>query len=154
MRNKNARVPDPNKFVSCPGDKFHIEYRPVVNDDGTIKLVESGKMNIQEYIQSFKDSCDMNYIIKQLQLGNISVLNQKKVFYGDFTDAPSTMAEFQQRIIDGQNAFYSLPLEVRNKYDHDVMKFLADIGSDKWMNAMKDFIPVKDNIDVEVKEDA
>lgn len=154
MRNKNARVPDPNKIFSCAGNRFHIEYRPVVNDDGTITLIESGKMDIQEYIQSFKDSCDMNYIIKQLQLGNIDVLNQKKALFGDFTDAPKTMAEFQQRLIDGQKAFYNLPVDVRNKYDHDLMKFLADIGSDNWINNMRDFLPKVEEKENEVVTNA
>lgn len=144
MRNKNARVPDPNSFVSNPGDRFHIEYSAEVQKDGTINLVECGKTDIQEYIQSFKDKTDMAYILKMLALGDTSVLSAKIPFYGDFTECPSTMIEWQQRLLDGKRAFESLPLDVRNTYDHDLNKFLADLGSDHWREVMKDFLPQQD----------
>lgn len=154
MRNKNARVPDPNKFVSPHGDDFHIEYTAEIQKDGTIKLVECGKMNIKEYINSFKESTDMEYILKCMALGDDSVLTHKQPIFGDFTEAPTSLMEFQQRMIDGQRAFMSLPVDVRNEYDHDLMKFMADVGSEKWMNAMKDMLPKENKVDSEVTENA
>ena len=59
MRNKNAKVSDPNKFETCPGDKYHIVYEPLVNPDGTISLVESGKEDIQAIIDSYREQTDM-----------------------------------------------------------------------------------------------
>lgn len=155
MRNKYARIPDPNSFISNPGSKYQIQYKPIVQKDGTIKLVESGKINIEEYINSFAESTDMAYILQQIKLGNFDILNQRTASYGDFTEVPKTMAEFQQRLIDGTNAFNSLPAHVRNQYDNDLWKFMADTGSEKWLDVMKDFLPSdKKIVDSEVKEDA
>lgn len=155
MRNKFARVPDPNKFVSNPGTEFEIRYKSIVNDDGTITLEEEGKINIKEYINSFAESTDMAYIMKRLQLGDISVLEQSKGVFGDFTEMPTTMMEAQQRILDGQAAFMQLPIDVRNAYDHNVWLWMNDAGSEKWMNVMKDLLPQKENVvESEVTADA
>lgn len=155
MRIKGARVCDPASCVSNSGDEFHIEYRSVVQKDGTIVLEECGKTNIQEFIQSFLESTDMSYILKMIQLGDLSVLNARRGFYGDFSETPTSLAEFQQRIIDGNRAFMDLPVDVRNKYDHDVMKFLADVGSEKWLDVMKDLLPSSEvPVESEVSSDA
>lgn len=155
MRNKKARVPDPNEFFSNPGERYHIEYTSKVLPDGTIELVESGKMDIQEYIESFKESTDMHYILSELQKGNVSVLDQRTPSYGDFTEAPGSMAEFQQRLIDGERAFMQLPLDVRNAYDNDLWQWMNDTGSEKWMKVMSDFLPHPvEDVKSEVVEDA
>ena len=51
--NPYAILPDPNSFVTSPGDEYHIVYSSVLNEDGTIDLVLSAKDSIQEYINSF-----------------------------------------------------------------------------------------------------
>lgn len=148
MRNKNAKISDPNKFISCAGDQYQVQYKPVVKN-GVTNLVEDGKIDIKEYINSFKEKTDMAYILKQLRLGDTSVLNARKALYGDFTEMPTTMQEFQQRMIDGQRAFEQLPLDIRNQYDHNMWNWLNDIGSAEWMNIMK---PVMDNDIVQPSE--
>ena len=92
MRNKNAKIPDPNKIFTYPGETEHIDYASKVLPDGRIELTESGRWNIDEYINSFRDTCDMHYILQQLKLGNLEVINQKKPMYGDFTQAPKSYA--------------------------------------------------------------
>lgn len=154
MRNKNAKISDPNSFVSCPGTKFHTIYKPVVQKDGTILLKESDQIDIEAYINSFKESTDMAYILQQIKLGNFDILNQRTANYGDFTDVPQSMAEFQQRLIDGKNAFYSLSPEVRNAYDNDLWKFMNDAGSKKWLDVMKDYLPQPEKIESEVLDNA
>lgn len=158
MRNKKARIPDPNSFVTCPGERFQVQYQATVQKDGTIKLTPCGKVDIVEFINSFRETCDMAYIVRELQRGNYGVLDQRSAFYGDFTSAPKSMMEFQQRVLDGQHAFYQLPLEVRNKYDNNMWLWMNDAGSQKWMDCMKDFMPQKDvpvdPIASEVKTDA
>ena len=132
MRNKNAKVSDPNSFVTCSGDTEHIEYAPKVMSDGSIELVVSGKTNIDEYINAQRDSTDMAYIITQIGLGNKEVLNQKTPNYGDFTEMPKTFAEALQLKIDAEEAFYDLPLDVRNKFENDFNRFFATAGTQEW----------------------
>lgn len=152
MRNKNAKVSNPNDFVTSPGSEIHILYNPKIQEDGTIILVESGKENIQEFIDSFRGSTDMSFIISRLAAGDLSVINQRPALYGDFTDFPKTYAEALQRVIDAQQQFYTLPLEVRNSFDNDYMKWFATSGSDDWMVKMASVLPVEESPE-EVKID-
>lgn len=136
MRNKNAKVSDPNKFVTSAGDRFHITYAAKVEPDGLISLAPSGKEDIQEYINSFRDSTDMNFILNRLAVGDTSVLNQKQAIFGDFTKLPKTYAETLQLVIDAEHNFYELPLDVRNKFDNNYQKWFATAGSQFWLDAM------------------
>ena len=155
MRNKHARVPDPNKFFTNPGSRFQVRYSSTVNKDGTISLTPCGKIDIQEFIESFRETTDLSYIMRELQRGNMSVLNQRQAFYGDFTSAPKDMMDFQQRVLDGQRAFYELPLEVREKYNNNMWLWMNDAGSEKWTDVMKEFLPKSDApVESEVKTDA
>lgn len=140
MRNKNACVVDPNDFVTCSGDQYRILYSPVVLSDGNIELVECGKDDIQEFIQSFKDQTDMTYILQRMAVGDASVLNQRTPMYGDFTDMPKTYAEALQLVIDRERQFMELPLDVRNKFDNDFRKWFAQSGSEEWFDKMSSVI--------------
>lgn len=128
MRNINAKVSDPKEFVTCPGDRYHTIYSPRVLENGTIELVETGKDDIQEMIDSQREQTDIHYIIKRLQMGDTSVLNQREPMYGDFTKFPKTQAEILQLMIDAKYEFEHLPLEDRNKFDGDFNKWFVSLG--------------------------
>lgn len=156
MRNKNAKVSDPNSFITNAGSPIRDIYSSKVMKDGTIQLLKSGEENIQEFIDSFRESTDMSYILHNLSLGNTSVLTNKQMIFGDFTEAPSNLAEAQQILIDGENAFNQLPLDVRQKFDNNFRKWLFTTGSDEWTNIMKSInqkIDSVESVDSEVKED-
>lgn len=152
MRNKNAKVSDPNKFISNPGDQDHILYSSKVMPDGTIHLTECGKENIQEIINSHRDTCDMNFILHQLNLGNTSVLNVREGFYADLTGAPKTMAEALQIMIEGEQAFNQLPVEVKQKFDNNYMQWLINVGNEDWLGKMSSVLPTTEEVNEEVKE--
>lgn len=154
MRNKYSQFSDPNDFVSCPGDKFHVLYSPIIKADGSIELVESGKDDIQEFIESFKDQTDMTYILQRMAAGDQSVLNQSMPLYGDFTDMPKTYAESLQLVIDKERQFMELPLDVRNKFDNDFRKWFAQSGSEEWYEKMSPVIPNFENERTESSEDS
>lgn len=156
MRNKHARVPDPNKIFSNPGSRFQTRYNATVDKKtGLVSLEPCGKIDIQEFINSFRETTDMSYIVRELRRGNLSVLDQRTAFYGDFTSAPKDLMDFQQRVLDGQHAFYQLPVEVRSKYNNNMWLWMNDAGSVKWLETMKDYIPQNDSsVESEVKTDA
>lgn len=136
MRNDKARVPDPNDFVSCPGDLFEVQYSSKVMPDGTIKLEPSGKIDIKAMINSQKESTDIAYIIKQLENGNTDVINPGPLFYGDSTVFPKTYAECLQLRIDAENSFYQLPVDVRARFDNDFNQYFSQAGSPEWMSKL------------------
>ena len=152
MRNKKAKVSDPNKFVTSAGNKDHILYSPKVLDSGVIKLIESGKENIQDKINSFRDTCDMSFIIQRLAMGDSSVLNKKLPNYGDFTQMPKSFAEALQLVINAEKEFYDLPLDTRNKFDNDYKQWFAQAGSEAWLDKMG--IGLAKDVEPEEKEEA
>lgn len=136
MRNKNATVSNPNDFITCPGSKVHITYSPKVLDNGIIKLIQSGKENIQDKINSFREQCDISFILRRLEMGDTSVLNDKVPNYGDFTQVPKSYAEALQCVIDAEKKFYDLPLDTRNLFDNDYRQWFATAGSPDWIDKM------------------
>lgn len=152
MRNEFAKVSNPNDFVSCSGDLYHVLYTSHVNSDGTIDLVESGKDDIREYINSFREQTDISFILRQIALGNTSGLTDKQPMYGDFTQLPKSYAEALQLVYDAEERFMGLPVDVRNQFDNDFKQWFAQAGSDQWFEKM-DSVILKPEVESEVKSD-
>jgi phage internal scaffolding protein len=71
----------------------------------------------------FKESCDINYILKKyLQNGTSPQMKQNPI-YGDFS-TPIEYQEAQNIIIQATQQFEGLPSDIRNKFANDPSKFL------------------------------
>lgn len=143
MRNLNSKVRESKLFVTQSGSDVHILYSSKVLPNGQIRLTPSGKESITEKINAQKEFTDMSYIISRLMVGDTSVLRDGAV-YGDFTVAPKSLAESLQIIIDGQQKFDALPLDVKNKFDNNYMKWIMQSGSVDWFNKMGLVKPVEE----------
>ena len=142
MRNKNAKVSDPNSFVTCPGSDEHIIYSSKILSDGTIQLTPCGKESISEKINAEKEFTDIAYIRHRLEMGDTSVLRDGAV-YADLYSAPKSLAESMQLQIDAERKFYELPLEVRNKFNNNFRQWMLTAGTPDWirdMNIIEDVI--------------
>lgn len=117
---------DKRERVHCnAGNPLKKIYKPVVRDDGVVDLVDSGEESLYDFIQSWKDSVDINVIIARYANGDVDALSKVQGAYGDFTQFPTTYAEMLNRVIQGKHMFESLPLEIREKYNHDFGQFIA-----------------------------
>lgn len=112
------------RYLTNVGSREKIVYTGEYDEKGNLELKEIGKDNLYAYIQSFKDSCDINVILKRFTNGETNVLSQKQGAYGDFTIMPKTYAEMLNRVIDAENYFNSLPVEERAKYGHNFADWL------------------------------
>lgn len=152
MRNPKARVPNPTDFTTCSGELFKPVLSGKLMPDGTIKLTQIDQIDIKAEINSHACTCDMAYILSRLNVGDVSVLSAKEAAYGDFTVFPKTYAEMLQLVQSGEDAFSSLPLDVRASFDNDINKWFATIGTEEWSEKMQipkpvptvDFKPVVD----------
>lgn len=108
-----------------PGNGDRVLYNSIVQDDGSVELVESGRENLYESIQSHKDSCDIHVLLARFHAGDPEALSRVQGVYGDFTEMPKSYAELLNAVIAGNNMFMSLPVEVREKFDHSPEKFMA-----------------------------
>lgn len=119
------------------GSGMKNTYKMHVDDNGKRELRKSGEYNLYAEIQSYKDSVSIDYILSSFINGDESALSRVQGIYGDFSDMPTTMAELQQRVIDAENLFYQLPLDIREQYNHSPSEFYAQLDSDKTKNIFK-----------------
>ena len=138
-----SRTNKPATIAQPKCEKVVPTYGKKVMDDGTVQVVETGKTNIYEKIQASKDETLVYNILERFNAGDISALQQRKGQYGDFTDMPKTLVEAQQTLIDAENYFYSLPLEVRKEFNHSVSEFLYSAGNGKLAERHAYFAPPK-----------
>lgn len=104
--------------------------------NGRVVLEEKGKENLYDYIQSFRDSVDLNVILARFANGDTDALSKAQGFYADVTDFPKTMADALNRINECEEMFKSLPLDVRQKFDCSFEQFLSQSGSEDWLEKM------------------
>lgn len=116
---------------SVPGSGMKDTYKMHVDEDGKRELRKSGEYNLYAEIQSYKDSVSIDYILARFMNGDETALSRAQGIYGDFTDMPKTLAELQQRVIDAEDLFNSLPLDIREQYNFSASEFFAQLDSDK-----------------------
>lgn len=136
MNNWLKTLKEHKRFVTDPGSRYKEIYSPVVQSDGHVELVVKEKTCLYDFIQSFKDSCDINVLLRRFAQGDTSALLRGNPVFGDFTEMPKTYAEMLQVVIDGQNYFDTLPSDVRGKFHNNYQEFVSTIGSDAWLNAL------------------
>lgn len=106
-------------------------YQPhiAVNWDGLVPDPKTGELVKLPSMtkQSFKEECDINNIVKRFELtGVIDHLNQK-AREGVYTDLPDPL-DFQgalELVREAQDAFNSLPADIRARFQNDPEAFLS-----------------------------
>lgn len=142
MRNKYAKVSDPNSFISDSGSDIHVLYDAKLLPNGQIRLTPSGKESISEKINAEKRFTDINYIRTRLALGDTSVVRPSaSLMYADLSKAPKTLASHLQMFINARQSFDALDLDTRNKFDNNYLKWLQDAGAPDWLDSMKNYLP-------------
>lgn len=117
-----------NRIYQNPGSTEHKLYSSKFNDDGILELIECGSEHIPSMIQSHAESVDINVILQRYAEGDEAALRRRQMLFGDFTLVPKTYADVLNLAIRGEEYFLSLPLDIREKYDHDFGKYLAEMS--------------------------
>lgn len=104
-------------------------------DTGKRILVETGSTNIYDMIQASHESTKLENIIKRAT-GDPSVLQVKDGQYVDISEMPTNMFDMQNLMLKAGEDFSKLPIEVKNKFDNSVEKYISLYGSDEWLNAL------------------
>lgn len=113
------------RFISNVGQREKILYQPKFDENGVMDLVESGKEDVYDFIQSHAESVDIHVILARFQNGDIDALSRVQGAYGDFTNMPTSYAELLNRVNEGQSFFNSLPVDIRAKFNHNFAEFMA-----------------------------
>lgn len=108
-----------------PGSADVPIYSPSVDNDGHIVLEEIGIKNLPEFIDSFRESCDINNLVARFNAGDVTALSRAQGAFFDATQLPHTYAEMLNTVINAEKTFNSLPLEIREKFDNSYVKWLS-----------------------------
>lgn len=122
--------------ATCPGDPMHPIRDVIVQPDGSVELEVIDYENTDVIIDSFASSCSLENILARFANGDTSALNRYQPIYMDVSEFPKTLAESQQQLINAENAFNALPVEVKQKFGSDWRLWLSQSGSEEWYNIM------------------
>lgn len=104
-----------------------LPIEPKVYDDGLTK-------------QSFKDSVDINKILKRAQkTGTLSHISKYGPQYGDFSNFD--FHEAQNQIARGREIFEALPSEVRRDFNNDPAEFFAFANKPENIDQLEKVLP-------------
>lgn len=120
---------DRERICSNIGSPLKVLYRAQVDKHGTVELIEAGRENLYEFIQSHKDGVDIHVLLQRFQNGDVSVFSRVQGICGDFTQVPKTYADMLNIVIAGEQYFNALPVEERAKFGHSFEKFIASMGT-------------------------
>lgn len=125
------------KFVSNPGERYRPVYTPEIKSDGQFELVQTGVEDLQQYIDSFKDSCDVSLMVQRFLAGDETALRNGNPVFMDLVGAPKSLAEAYALNFRAEAAFENLPAEIKNQFGNNFYQFLSAVGTEQWYKALK-----------------
>lgn len=126
----------PKRKFTNAGSRIHEIYVGKYDENGHMFLEKTGEEDIYAQIQSHKDSVDINVLMKRYANGETDVLSRVQGVFADVSGMPRTYAEMMNLVNDSTSAFESLPVDVREKFNHNVMEFLQQSGTDQWYDKL------------------
>lgn len=108
-------------------------------------LVKVGESDLQDYIQSFADECDVSRIVQRYANGDASVLQRLQGVYCDVAGVPTDLTTAFQTVSAARAYYETLPEAARREFG-SLGKFLDSIVTlppeeDKPKNSKKEDKP-------------
>ena len=105
-----------DNYFSPSGSKTKTKHILKVDPDGSRYLIEDGIVDVYEQIQSFKDSCDIETIIKRVQAGESDLLNMNPGIYTDVAAIPEDLISSYKAFDRASEYYRELPADIRTKF--------------------------------------
>ena len=120
-----------------------------VDDNGVPTVIVTGKTNIDDYIQSFKDDTDIYKILDRLSMSGAQPPVVPLDQFADISNVPDNIHEAYKQVEYAKVVFNSLSPEKRKQYA-TFNDFISDFGSDKFLSLFKsDVLPGQEELKVE-----
>ncbi len=122
----------------------------IIEQIGNRKRVAIRFTENSETDQSFKDECNVNIIIAKFRkTGQITHLAKSQGTYADVSEIPDLLGAYEQVRL-AEQAFATVPAELRKKLDNDPQKFIEFLNDPKNNEeavkyGLKDKIPQNDD---------
>lgn len=122
--------------TSEPGSGIRQVYAAEYDKQKNLKVVPKGKENLYAYINSFADSVNLHLLLARFQNGDKEALLQRAGAYIDISALPTNINEFIELSRNATNLFNTLPVEVKEKFNNNVVEFVSTIGDPDWNEKM------------------
>lgn len=116
------------RSFSPAGVKTRVEYQLEVEPDGNRKLVEAGVTDVYASIQSFKESCSIENIVKRALAGDPYALARNQGVYADVTLLPTDLISAHEAVKQAETIYKGLPATVRAEFG-GFNEFIKHFGS-------------------------
>lgn len=122
-----------NPVYTNPGSRMMPDYEMQINPDtGMKELKQIGEHDIYPEIQSYLEDTLVENIVRRATLGDPTALNAIEGNFVDCTNMPVSLMDAQNKILKIEREFNQLPLEIREKYNYSVEKYISEYGSESW----------------------
>lgn len=122
-----SRLNRPKAVVPPIGDGTAPKYEEVF-ENGSYKLVVSGKENLFDLVQASKEETLVYNIIDRYQRGDVTALQQRVGQYMDVVGMPKNLAEAHAVMLDVERKFNALSPDVKSKFGNDVNVFIETVS--------------------------
>lgn len=136
-------------YYAPHGEKIEMRHSPHMDSSGRRFLAKDKAVDVFNLIQSHKEECMIENIIRRAIEGDYNALHTMNGIYTDITNCPSSIAEAQQYIIDAKARFEKLPKDIKQKFEYNAEMYIAELGNnpESWIEKMG----YKDKIELEEK---
>lgn len=134
--NFNTKYDSHARVYLNPGSPIKDVYSSRYTPSGQLELYVSGQENLYDQIQSHAESVDIHVLLQRFANGDEDVLSRAQGFYLDSSDMPKTYAEVLNSVIQGEQAFDSLPVEVKQRFGNSFSQWMASFESPDFLVKM------------------
>lgn len=124
----------PVRDFECAPTPSGSNMKPVMkvgyDEDGCKVLVKESEVNIDDFINSFKDDCIVENIVRRFESGDVLVLNRVQGSYFDATQMPDSIHKANEILSNAEKVYKSLPKDIRQNYA-DISAFVGALTTDK-----------------------
>lgn len=93
------------------------------DENGVSFLEKTGKRDLNAFIQASLEGTLIYNILNRYALGDTGVLEKVTGFFGDLTNAPTSLADCYNRISDAEAKFNQLTPEIRALFNNSAAAF-------------------------------
>lgn len=101
-----------------------------------VVVVPKGEKNLYSEINSFANSVDIHVLLQRFANGDKEALMQRAGAFIDVSAMPTNINDFVNLYKDGENLFNTLPVEIKEKFNNNMVEFITKIGDKEWMEIM------------------
>ena len=162
-----SRTHYPDRACAPSGERVVPEYGWKVDPKTSEKYIgEVGETDLYTPIQEALPGTYLRDVLDRFDAGAVSLADYKEYIeaskqaapYTDVVQKPGTLAEVQQVLIDADDTFHRLPVDLRADFGHSKERFLASMADGSAVKLFEDYSirkgiikPVK--VEEEVKKD-